>query len=93
MKRILIIGDSCMDRYTYCDVKRLSPEKPVPVLEVDHIEEMPGMAMNVYKNMCNMMPRWCVDIVTNDDWESTVKTVWWMRRVTICSVVWILLNP
>lgn len=73
MKRILIIGDSCMDRYTYCDVKRLSPEKPVPVLEVDHIEEMPGMAMNVYKNMCNMMPRWCVDIVTNDDWESTVK--------------------
>ena len=67
-ERILIIGDSCMDRYTYCDVKRLSPEKPVPVLEVDHIEEDAGMAMNVYKNMCNMvLGRWCVDIVTNDD--------------------------
>lgn len=73
MKRILIIGDSCMDRYTYCDVKRLSPEKPVPVLEIDHIEEMPGMAMNVYRNVCSMMPKRQVDIVTNKNWESVVK--------------------
>ena len=73
MKKILIIGDSCTDRYTYCDVKRLSPEKPVPVLEVDHVEEMPGMAMNVYRNVCNMMPKKQVDIITNDNWESVVK--------------------
>ena len=73
MKKILIIGDSCTDRYTYCDVKRLSPEKPVPVLEVDHVDEMPGMAMNVYRNVCNMMPKKHVDIITNDDWESIVK--------------------
>lgn len=73
MKKILIIGDSCTDRYTYCDVKRLSPEKPVPVLEVDHVEEMPGMAMNVYRNVCNMMPKKHVDIITNDNWESVVK--------------------
>ena len=43
MKNVLIIGDSCKDIYTYCDVKRLSPEKPVPVLEMDHVEEAPGM--------------------------------------------------
>ena len=69
MKKILIIGDSCTDRYTYCDVKRLSPEKPVPVLEVDHVDEMSGMAMNVYRNVCNMMPKRHVDVVTNDNWE------------------------
>ena len=73
MKKILIIGDSCIDRYTYCDVKRLSPEKPVPVLEVDHVEEMPGMAMNVYRNVCSMMPKKQVDIITNSNWESIVK--------------------
>ena len=73
MKKILIIGDSCTDKYTYCDVKRLSPEKPVPVLEVDHVDEMPGMAMNVYRNVCNMMPKRHVDIITNDNWESVVK--------------------
>ena len=73
MKKILIIGDSCMDRYTYCDVKRLSPEKPVPVLEVDHIDEMPGMAMNVYRNMCHMMPKRCIDIITNTNWKEIIK--------------------
>ncbi len=73
MKKILIIGDSCMDHYTYCDVKRLSPEKPVPVLEVDHTDTMPGMAMNVYNNVCNMMPKRKVDIITNDNWEDSIK--------------------
>ena len=73
MKKILIIGDSCIDQYAYCDVKRLSPEKPVPVLEVDHIDTMPGMAMNVYKNVCSMMPKRKVDIITNDNWESNIK--------------------
>ena len=73
MKKILIIGDSCIDRYTYCDVKRLSPEKPVPVLEVDHVEEMPGMAMNVYRNVCSMMPKKQVDVITNSNWESIFK--------------------
>ncbi len=73
MKKILIIGDSCKDIYTYCDVKRLSPEKPVPVLEVDHVEEMPGMAMNVYRNVCSMMPKKKVDIITNENWKSITK--------------------
>ena len=73
MKNVLIIGDSCKDIYTYCDVKRLSPEKPVPVLELDHVEEAPGMAMNVYRNVCNMMPKKKVDIITNDNWETITK--------------------
>ncbi len=31
--KVLLIGDSCEDRYFYGDVKRLSPEAPVPILE------------------------------------------------------------
>ena len=31
---ILVIGDGCMDSYTYCDTHRLAPEAPVPVLDV-----------------------------------------------------------
>lgn len=73
MKKVLIIGDSCKDIYTYCDVKRLSPEKPVPVLEMDHVEEAPGMAMNVYRNVCSMMPKKKVDVITNDNWETITK--------------------
>ena len=59
MKRVLIIGDSCRDIYT-CTTKRLSPEKPVPVLEIEYIHSVGGMAMNVYSNMISMLPqrRW-----------------------------------
>ena len=31
--KILVIGELCVDRFIYCDVKRLSPEAPVPVLK------------------------------------------------------------
>ena len=31
--KVLLIGDSCEDRYFYGDVKRLNPEAPVPILE------------------------------------------------------------
>ena len=73
MKKILIIGDSCRDVYTYCNVKRLSPEKPVPVLEVDHVDSMPGMAMNVYRNVVSMIPERMVDIITNENWNDITK--------------------
>ena len=47
-KRILVIGDSCIDIYSYCKSTRLAPDKPVPVLEVIETIETPGMAFNVF---------------------------------------------
>ena len=34
-KRIEVIGDMMLDGYFWGDVKRISPEAPVPVLEVE----------------------------------------------------------
>jgi len=34
-KRIAVIGDMMLDIYFWGDVKRISPEAPVPVLEVE----------------------------------------------------------
>jgi hypothetical protein len=34
LKPILVVGDLGIDKYTYGEVKRISPEAPVPVLEV-----------------------------------------------------------
>ena len=33
--RVLVIGDLMLDRFTYGDVIRISPEAPVPVLHVN----------------------------------------------------------
>lgn len=49
--RVLVIGDSCEDRFVYGDAKRLSPEAPVPILESQRTETSKGMAWNVFNNL------------------------------------------
>jgi bifunctional ADP-heptose synthase (sugar kinase/adenylyltransferase) len=48
---VLLIGDSCYDRYFFGTCERLSPEAPVPVLKLDHVETRPGMVLNVAANI------------------------------------------
>ncbi len=48
---VLLIGDLMLDRFVYGGVSRLSPEGPIPVLAVDHENEMLGGAGNVLANM------------------------------------------
>lgn len=43
----LVIGDFLLDTYTIGRVRRISPEAPVPVMEVANFEERPGGAGNV----------------------------------------------
>jgi bifunctional ADP-heptose synthase (sugar kinase/adenylyltransferase) len=52
MKKILVIGESCVDQFVYCNTNRLSPEAPVPVLNPVYTTENSGMAGNVYENVC-----------------------------------------
>ena len=49
--KILLIGDNCIDRYTYGRVPRLSPEAPVPVFQPVRSIELAGMAGNVKRNL------------------------------------------
>ena len=50
--KILIIGDYCKDIYKYGSVDRLSPEAPVPILNLVEEEVITdGMAGNVYNNI------------------------------------------
>jgi bifunctional ADP-heptose synthase (sugar kinase/adenylyltransferase) len=48
---ILVIGDSCIDKFIYGDVIRLAPEAPVPVFNPKTITENKGMAGNVCENL------------------------------------------
>ena len=50
-RRVLIVGDVMLDRYWFGDVERISPEAPVPVVLVRKIEERPGGAANVARNI------------------------------------------
>jgi rfaE bifunctional protein kinase chain/domain len=50
-KRIAVIGDMMLDGYYWGDVKRISPEAPVPVLEVEEEFFRFGGAANVALNI------------------------------------------
>lgn len=53
--KVLIIGDIMLDRFTYGDVLRISPEAPVPVLHVNHEESYLGGAGNVARNISSLL--------------------------------------
>ncbi|TEW52085.1 bifunctional D-glycero-beta-D-manno-heptose-7-phosphate kinase/D-glycero-beta-D-manno-heptose 1-phosphate adenylyltransferase HldE [Psychromonas algicola] len=48
---VLVVGDVMLDRYWHGPVTRISPEAPVPVVNVKEIEERPGGAANVALNI------------------------------------------
>ena len=50
-KKILIIGDLILDRYIWGRVNRISPEAPVPVVEVTDENFLLGGATNVANNI------------------------------------------
>ena len=49
--RVLVVGDFMLDRYIYGRVDRISPEAPVPVVNVSQRESRPGGAGNVLLNV------------------------------------------
>jgi len=49
--RVLVAGDAMLDRYWFGEVSRISPEAPVPVVRVARVEERPGGAANVARNV------------------------------------------
>ncbi len=49
--RVMVAGEVILDRYLWGDVARISPEAPIPVLEVHRREERPGNAGFVMANL------------------------------------------
>lgn len=52
--RVLVIGDIIMDEYVWGNVSRISPEAPVPVVEVKRETKMLGGAANVIHNIATL---------------------------------------
>ncbi len=50
-QNILVVGDLMIDEYVHGTVNRISPEAPVPVVDVQEEEETLGGAGNVVKNL------------------------------------------
>lgn len=53
-KKILVIGDLILDRYIWGRVERISPEAPVPIVDVEEDTFMLGGSANVANNIVSL---------------------------------------
>ena len=65
--RVLVIGDVLLDRYWLGDVTRISPEAPVPVVQVGLCEDRLGGAANVARNIAALGAQASLVGVIGDD--------------------------
>jgi D-beta-D-heptose 7-phosphate kinase/D-beta-D-heptose 1-phosphate adenosyltransferase len=54
-KRILVVGDVILDEYLWGDVRRISPEAPVPIVEIRSRSFVPGGAANAAANVVSLV--------------------------------------
>ena len=53
-KRVLVVGDIMLDEYQFGNVRRISQEAPVPIVEVQNETRQLGGAGNVIKNLTSL---------------------------------------
>ncbi|MBI5211091.1 MAG: D-glycero-beta-D-manno-heptose-7-phosphate kinase [Elusimicrobia bacterium] len=66
-KRILVLGDLMLDQFIRGSVHRISPEAPVPVVQVQTEHFVPGGAGNVARNLASLGAGVILVSVVGDD--------------------------
>jgi D-glycero-beta-D-manno-heptose-7-phosphate kinase len=66
-KRLLVMGDLMLDEFVWGKVGRISPEAPVPVVEVTGESFYPGGAANVARNLRELTSQVVVIGMVGDD--------------------------
>ena len=69
---VVVVGDVMIDRYLEGDVRRISPEAPVPVVECTQITNRLGGAANVAINLHAMGAKVTLISVCGDDGEAEI---------------------
>ncbi len=68
-KNILVIGDIMLDKYSHGSVGRISPEAPVPIVDIKKTIYKPGGASNVAQNLSALGMNVSLLGITGDDPE------------------------
>lgn len=86
--KVLVIGDLMLDRYWHGETQRISPEAPVPVVQVMSLEDRPGGAANVALNIARLGGQVTLcGGVGEDDAHRTLKTLLEQQGVECAFVV------
>lgn len=70
--RVGVVGDVILDKYIFGKVRRISPEAPVPVVEVTREKMTPGGAANVAANISALGAKVNLVSIVGDDTSGTI---------------------
>lgn len=74
--KVLVLGDVMLDRYWFGATNRISPEAPVPVVQVKNSEDRAGGAANVAMNIASLGVPVCLQgLVGKDEAGKTLVTL------------------
>lgn len=65
--QVLVIGDLMLDSFYFGSASRISPEAPVPVVNIERLEDLPGGAANVAMNIASLGAQCQVAGITGRD--------------------------
>lgn len=65
--QVLVIGDVMLDSFYHGKVNRISPEAPVPIINIDRVEDLPGGAANVAMNIASLGASCKISGITGHD--------------------------
>ena len=71
-QHILVVGDCMLDVFVWGNVSRISPEAPVPVVQVTKESYFPGGAANVARNLYDLGAKLHILGVVGDDQEGRI---------------------
>jgi rfaE bifunctional protein kinase chain/domain len=75
-KRVVVVGDFMIDRYLTGIADRISPEGPVPIVEITGDEMLPGGAGNVVSNLFSLGAKsTVVGLVGKDEHGRTLRKI------------------
>jgi D-beta-D-heptose 7-phosphate kinase/D-beta-D-heptose 1-phosphate adenosyltransferase len=82
-KTILVLGDLMLDEYLFGQVSRISPEAPVPVVEVSEEKYLLGGAANVAWNIASLGARVVpVGVIGRDRPRQTILKEFQKRKIS-----------
>ncbi|MCX7697901.1 MAG: D-glycero-beta-D-manno-heptose-7-phosphate kinase [Candidatus Goldbacteria bacterium] len=87
-KKILVIGDLMIDEYVWGKVSRISPEAPIPVVDVEKEEFKPGGAANVILNLTSLGAKvYSAGVVGDDAGAHKLLNYLKKNKVNIASII------
>src|SRR3990172_2188080 len=92
-KNILVIGDLILDHYVWGKVNRISPEAPVPVVEVTRESFLLGGAANVAHNIVALGGKAAVIGINGRDMTGEVLSDMLVERGVNCDGIFVSNRP